>query len=385
MSLIIDEAFLARTLVDLVQIDSRNPSLVPGAPGEATIAAYIAGALTRLGLDVTTHAFAPGRVNVVGVLRGAGGGPCLMLNGHMDTVGVEGMADPFSGAVRDGRVYGRGSQDMKGGLAAMIAAAKALVDAGVPLAGDLIVAAVADEEYYSAGTEDLIKHHRADAAIVAEPTNLALVRAHRGFIWYQMETIGRAAHGSRYNEGIDANMRMGRFLAELDKLERAVRQRPPHPLAGPPSLHAGLIQGGTGISTYAARCELQIEWRSAPGETEPQVTGELQGIINRLAAADPTFKASLRVNCQRPPLETDAGAEIVRAVEDAALRRLGRVPAHAGASFWSDAALLATAGTQAILMGPVGDGLHSAEEWVDLASVRDLAIVLAETAAAFCG
>ena len=180
---------------------------------------------------MTTYEIAPGRVNIVGVLKGRGSGRSLLLNAHMDTVGVEGMIhDPFGAEIRDGRLFGRGAQDMKGSLAAMIGAVKALVDTGADLAGDVLLTAVADEEHGSIGTDDLVKQVSADAAIVTEPTNLTLCRAHRGFIWFDVETFGRAAHGSRFEEGIDANMRMGRFLAQLDKLEQDLRQRPPHPL-----------------------------------------------------------------------------------------------------------------------------------------------------------
>src|SRR5688572_3172355 len=135
--LTIDRDFATRTLTDLVRINSINPSLVPGAPGEGEIAAYVAALMERLGMTVTVHEAAPGRPSVVGVLRGSGGGRRLMLNGHLDTVGVDGMADPFSGELRDGRIYGRGAQDMKGSLTACFTAVKALIDARVPLAGDV--------------------------------------------------------------------------------------------------------------------------------------------------------------------------------------------------------------------------------------------------------
>jgi acetylornithine deacetylase len=260
---------------------------------------------------------------------------------------------------------------------------KALKDAGVELAGDLIVTAVADEEHLSMGTEALLKEYTADAAIVTEPTNLELVRAHRGFIWYRVETLGRAAHGSRYNEGIDANMRMGRFLAALDELEQDLRRRNPHPLVGVPSLHAPLIAGGTEISTYSSHCELKIERRTAPGETTARATGEIRDIIDRLAAQDPTFKATLEVTAERPPFEIAEGAPIVRTAARAIERRLGRPAVHGGASFWSDAALFAAAGIDTILLGPAGAGLHAAEEYVDLASTADLAYILAETALDF--
>ncbi len=383
-SFAVDEEFLTQTLVDLVRIDSRNPSLASDGPGEAVIGEYVAGALAKLGLDVTTHEYEPGRVNIVGILEGTGGGRSLLFNGHLDTVGVEGMEEPFSAAIRDGRLYGRGSQDMKGSLAAMMAAVKALIDAKISLAGDVMMTAVADEEYLSSGTADIVKHYTADAAIVAEPTDLAICRAHRGFIWYNVETIGRAAHGSRYDEGIDANIRMGRFLAELDELEQVLRQRPPHPLVGPPSLHASIIEGGTEMSIYAAHCLLQVERRTIPGELEPQATQELQDIIDKLSKKDPTFRATVKPFVERSPFEIEANADIVRIVEAAAAKRLGKAPMHAGATFWTDAALLAAAEIDTILLGPVGRGLHSAEEWVDLASVLDLAHILAETSVSFC-
>ena len=381
----IDESYLTQALVELVQINSSNPLLTPGAPGEAAVGAHIAQQMSALGLEVVTHDLGPNRVNVVGILPGKGGGRSLMLNGHMDTVGVEGMAAPFSATIRDGKLYGRGSQDMKASLAAMLAVVKSLNDSGIALAGDLILTAVADEEYGSMGTEDIVRHYRADAAIVTEPTNLALCRAHRGFAWYTIETQGRAAHGSRYQDGIDAIMHMGRFLAELDQLEQELRTRTPHALAGPPSLHASTIQGGTELSVYPARCRLEVERRTVPGESLEAVTAELQAILDRLSAADPTFKATVTSFLDRAPFAVSADAPIVTLLEQATLQRLGALPAHVGAPFWTDAALLADAGIDTVLMGPTGAGLHSAEEWVDLRSVFDLATILTDTAIAFCG
>ncbi len=384
MSFSIDREYVIQTMADLVRINSVNPSLSANGPGEATIGAYVADALKALGLEVTTYELEPNRVNVVGILRGTGTGRSLLLNAHMDTVGVDGVVDPFGAEMRDGRLYGRGSQDMKGSLAAMMGVAKAFVDGGVKLAGDLLITAVADEEYLSIGSDDLVKHVQADAAIVTEPTDLTLCRAHRGFIWYDVETIGRAAHGSRYAEGIDANMRMGRFLARLDKLEQELRQRPPHPLAGPPSLHASLLRGGTEISMYAAHSHLTLERRTIPGETQDQATAELQAIIDQLAAEDETFKAAVKPTFRREPFEIRADAPIVHILEQAMTNRLGAKPAHTGQTFWTDAALLAEAGMDTVLLGPIGQGLHSAEEWVDIQSVIDLAAILAETAVNFC-
>lgn len=380
----INQEFIIQTLIKLVKIDSRNPSLCQDGPGEAALGAEIARLLDGIGLQVFTYPLAANRVNVVGLLPGAGGGPSLMLNGHMDTVGVEGMADPFSAAIRAGRLFGRGSQDMKGSLAAMLGAAKALAESPNRLRGDVIFAFVADEEDRSLGTMDLLKHHQAEAAIVTEPTDLALVLAHRGLFWYEVETMGKAVHGSRYTEGIDAIMRMGRFLSRLEVLERDLRGRAGHPLTGPPSLHAALIAGGTDSCTYADSCRLQIDRRSIPGERAQQVTFELQEIIDQLEADDPTFQAALRLAVQRPALETDRDSEISRAVQRAAQHVLEQEVVQTGAAYWSDAALLAEAGMEAVLFGPVGAGLHGPEEWVDLESVVQLAAVLVETAGSYC-
>jgi acetylornithine deacetylase len=381
----IDQKSVIQTLSDLVRINSINPSLSPEGAGEAEIGAYVADTLSALGLAVKTYEIEPGRVNVVGFLKGRGKGRTLLLNAHMDTVGVDGMtSDPFGAEIRGGHLYGRGAQDMKGSLAAMISAAKILVDGGIELGGDLLVTAVADEEFASIGTEDLIKHVTADAAIVTEPTNLTISRAHRGFIWYNVETFGRAAHGSRYQEGIDANMRMGRFLSRLEKLEQDLRQRVPHPLVGSPSLHAPLLQGGSEPSIYASHCLLQIERRTIPGETDPQATAELQAIIDQLAKEDTTYRAEVKATFIRDPYEIDAEARIVKTLDRAYTLHTGHMHAHTGQSFWTDAAILAGAGIETVLIGPIGHGLHSVDEWVDIQSVVDLAHILAQTAYDYC-
>jgi acetylornithine deacetylase len=380
-----DRAFIVRTLTEMVRINSVNPTVAPGGAGEAEIAAYIAKTLAAIGLQAETFESAPRRTTAVGTLRGTGGGRSIMLNGHADTVGVEGMADPFSGEIRDGRVYGRGAHDMKGSLAACIGAAKMLADARVALRGDFFVAAVADEEYGSLGTADLVTRCRPDAAIVAEPTNLQVCLAHKGYIWIEVETTGRAAHGSRFTEGVDAVMRMGRFLAALDRLERALREGPAHPLVGPPSLHAAMIEGGTGLSTYADRCRLKIERRTVPGETVDAAVDQIRAIAAKLAAADPTFCASVRPFFSREPFEVSPDAAIVHTITGAATEVLGRAPALVGDSPWMDSALLAEAGVETVVMGPIGAGEHSAVEWADIDSVVRMAEILARTAVQYCG
>lgn len=381
----IDRQYTLDTLARLVQINSINPTLAPGAPGEREIAAFIRDSLAAAGLD--THVFEPepGRTSVVGRLAGTGGGRSLMLNAHCDTVDVQGMAEPFSGVIRDGKLYGRGSFDMKGSLAACMSAAKALGDAGTRLRGDVVVAAVADEEYGSLGTSDLIKHVKVDGAIVTEPTALEVCLAHKGYMWIEVQVAGRAAHGSKFQLGIDANMKMGAFLHRLSDLERDLRSRRPHPLVGPPSLHAALLNGGSGLSTYAPLSTLQIERRTIPGETAEQATAEIQRVVDDLAAADPDLHATVRPFFVRDPFEVAPEAAIVQCIDRAARQVRGVAPAHIGDTPWMDAALLQAAGVETVVCGAAGTGAHADVEWVDVESVIKLAEMLAIAAAEYCG
>jgi acetylornithine deacetylase len=381
----IDRDYTLATLARLVQINSINPTLAPGAPGEAEIASFIADSLRGCGLNAEILEPAPGRTSVVGRLAGTGGGRSLMLNAHCDTVDVPGMAEPFSGAIRDGKLYGRGAYDMKGSLAACMAAAKAIKDANAALRGDVIVAAVADEEYGSLGTSDMIGRVKVDGAIVTEPTALEVCLAHKGYLWIRVEVTGRAAHGSKFQFGIDANMKMGLFLARLSELERDLRARPPHPLVGPPSLHAAMLHGGAGLSTYAPSCTLQIERRTVPGETEEQAIAEIQAIVDVLAAQDPDFRATVRPFFVRDPFEVSPEAAIVKALDRAAAKVRGVEPAHIGDTPWMDSALLQTAGVETVVCGAAGAGAHSDVEWVDVESVVQLAEILAECAVDYCG
>ncbi len=380
----IDASWLDSTLQELVRINSINPTLDPRAAGERAISEYIATSLGALGLDVTIHDLGPGRASVVGRLRGSAPGRTLMLNAHIDTVDVEGMDAPFSGDIHAGRLYGRGSYDMKGGLAAMMAAVKALADAGCPHGGEILLAGVADEEYASLGTQDLLGRYQVDGAIVTEPTALDICLAHKGFIWFEVTTHGRAAHGSRFDLGIDANMRMGRVLADLDRLEQDLRGRHPHALVGPPSLHAAMLAGGTGLSTYAASCSLKIERRTIPGEQTAQVVEEIEGILQKQMGRDPSFEADLKVVLVREPFEVSPDAPVVRALTDGASAVLGHPPAYVGQTPWMDAALLSASGIETVVMGASGAGAHAKEEWADLPSVHALAQCLVEAALRYC-
>jgi acetylornithine deacetylase len=367
----IDETFVTRTLQDLVRINSVNPSISPEGKGEAEIACYLAIALRDMGLEVAVHEPQPARPSVVGILRGSGGGHSLMLNAHIDTVGVEGMSDAFSGAIRGRKLFGRGAYDMKGSVAACVGAMKALSVAETSLPGDVLVALVADEEFASIGSADLLERYRPDAAIVTEPSALQICVAHKGFIWLEVETTGRAYHGSQYEHGIDANMRMGRFLNELEFVERDLRRRQPHPYVGPPSLHAATLRGGTGLSIYAASATLQIERRTIPGESTEQAIADIAAIIERLSAQDDSFKATMKTL-------------LVRSLASAATNVLGDPPKYIGENPWMDSALLSAAGVETVVFGPDGTGAHSDDEWVDLDTVARLSQILADTAVRYC-
>jgi acetylornithine deacetylase len=383
----VDRDFIVRHLEALVRIPSVNPDLVPGAGGETEIARYLARACEGLGMRAEIAMAAPGRPNVIAVLTGAdpARGRSLMLNGHTDTVGDAGMEAPFEPR-RDGdRLYGRGSNDMKAGLAAMLAAVAAVRASGVRPLGDVTLTFVADEEYLSVGTEAVAKAYRADAAIVTEPSGLRLRIAHKGFVWAKIRTEGRAAHGSDFRTGIDAILHMGRVLAAIEHLENKVFPPRAHALLGRASVHAALIEGGEGLSTYPPSCTLQIERRTLPGETDATVRAELEEILAGLSRQDSSFRGTVELIGAREPLEVDENAAIVRAVDAAAETVLGARPDHVGGAGWTDAALLAAAGIPTVIYGPSGAGGHSAVEYVEIPSIVDCAKVLAHTIAAFCG
>jgi acetylornithine deacetylase len=362
-------------LKDLIAVDSVNPSLVPGAAGEAAVARAIAEAMRGIGLTVETQDVAPGRPNVVGTLQGRVAGRSLMFCGHIDTVGVSGMKAPFDPAERNGRIYGRGSQDMKSGVAAMIDVARVISESGGLDAGKLVIACVVDEEHASIGADALVTRWRADAAVVTEPTDLQVAIAHKGFEWVEIETEGVAAHGSRPREGRDAIRLMARVLNGLDVLDQRLQSRAPHALLGTASLHASLIEGGRELSSYPDRCHLQMERRTVPGEAPGAAGREVEELLTRLRGEDPGFKAASKVMFARSPYEIGANHELPQTM----LKAAGSSGSPIGMSFWTDAAILGDAGIPSILYGPTGAGLHSVEEWVDAKSVltcRDALVAL---------
>lgn len=374
---------LFKLLKSLVSINSVNPDLVPGAKGEGEIAGFVAGWLREKGLEVHLEEAGKGRPNVIAVARGTGGGQALMLNAHLDTVGVAGMERPFEPALRDGSLYGRGALDTKGALAAFMLAAAAAAKAG--LRGDVIFTAVVDEEYASLGTEAIAKKWKADGAIVGEPTGLALVVAHKGFAWFEIETCGVAAHGSLPETGVDAIVKMGKVLAGLEQMSNRLAAAKRHPLLGPGSMHASLITGGQEFSSYPARCTLCLERRTLPGENIGEIEAELGGMLEEIRAEDPEFKASIKTKLFRGPLEVARDEPIVQALAGQVAAVTGKEPEFKGMGGWMDSALLAEAGIPSVIFGPAGEGLHGVTEWVDLESVRQCYEITLATIKEFCG
>jgi acetylornithine deacetylase len=364
----------------LVAIDSVNPSLVPGGAGEREVAAAVVAWARAAGLEADVLEATAGRPSVVVRARGTGGGRTLMLCGHVDTVTTEGMADP--GPRIDGdRFFGRGAYDMKAGVAAALVACREAAALG--LRGDVVVAAVADEEHASLGVQEVLGAVAADAAIVTEPTELELVVAHRGFVWAEIEVTGRAAHGSRPHLGVDAIVKAGPVLTAIGALDEALGART-HPLLGRGSVHASTIRGGEELSSYPARCVVGLERRTLPGETAADIEAELEALLDRCRAADPALEARARILLVREPFEVARDAELVATVRAAAGEVLGTPPPIAGASYWADAAFIAAAGIPTVMFGPTGEGAHAAEEWVSIASTEAVARTLVATAARVC-
>jgi acetylornithine deacetylase len=368
-------------LARLVAIDSVNPSLVPGGAGEPEIAAFVAAWARDAGLKAEVLEATPGRPSVLVRARGMGGGGTLLLCGHCDTVTVEGMRNPYTPRVDGDRLYGRGAYDMKAGLAAALVACREAAALG--LRGDVIVAAVADEEHASLGVQEVLATLRADAAIVTEPTELGLVVAHKGFAWSEVEVNGRAAHGSRPHLGIDAIAKTGPILTALGALDAALGART-HPLLGRPSVHASVIRGGEELSSYPGRCVLGLERRTLPGETGADVEAELGSLLDACRAADPELDAAQRTLLVRQPFEVARDAGIVELVRRAAAAVLGAPPAIGGASYWADAAFIAAAGIPTVMFGPGGEGAHAAEEWVSISDSEAVARILVGVAERVC-
>ena len=355
-------------LKSLIEIESVNPTLVPGGAGEGRLAQHLLSLLLAEGITSSLEEVSFGRFNLVSRVRGLRLGPRLLLNGHLDTVSVEGMAEPFTPVERHGKVFGRGALDMKAGLASAVAALIAIHQQKEKLHGEVVLAAVVDEEDLSLGTQHFLRNWPGDSpfdfALVTEPTNLKVCSAHKGFAWLEVSTAGVAAHGSRPTEGVDAIRAMGRLLHELELLDRRLQGGPAHPLLGTGSLHASLIQGGREWSSYPDQCLLRYERRTVPGEDDPVVAAELSSILGKIRQSDSCFRGEGRLVFSRTPLEVDREEANLRRFFESARHLLPEHVEWGAASFWTDAALLSDAGIPVAVFGPRGEGLHSLEEYV---------------------
>jgi len=380
----IDHSYVREVLNELVATDSVNPSVGKGR-GELAISNLLYDRLASISLlEVRKQHVIDDRWNIVAILKGIGGGRSLMLNGHMDTVGVEGMTiDPFKPFVKDGLLHGRGACDMKGAIAAMIGAAKSLVK--VRLRGDVMFTFVVDEEHLSLGTQKLVEDYKADACIVGEPTAMRLATTHKGFIWIEIDFKGKSAHGSVPEKGVDAIVQATTFVAQLPKLQERLNSKQ-HPLLGPPKIHTSTIEGGTHWSIVPDHCILTLERRTIPGETDASVLNEIQQVLDALKEQNENFTASARKVFERPPLETATTEPVVQELQRAIIDAGGTNAEVTGAPYWTDGALLALSGSiPTCLFGP-GDirQAHSPDEYVNLEEVLRAAETYCNVARRFC-
>lgn len=367
----------------LVRVNTVNP---PG--NELEGARALARWLSDHGIEAEIDEFLPGRANLTARVRGRGDGPTLMLNTHLDVVpaGDGWSRDPLAGAVENGRVYGRGAADSKGSLAAMAAALVTARDAGVIAQGELVLAAVADEESGSAGARHLLGRCRPDAVIVGEPTGLRLVTAHKGSLRPVVEVRGRAAHAAQPQLGASAVEAAADLLRELRAYAGDLGRRA-HPLVGPPTLTAVLVQGGEALNAVPERCRITFDRRLIPGETEQGALEEFKAVLARFAAERPGLGVEVvdLAPSTGGPSETAPDHPFVAACRRA-LRRMGQTDEPAGLVFNCDMSHFHAAGVPAVVYGPGSVAvMHAADEYVDIADLEAAVVGYVAVAAEVLG
>jgi acetylornithine deacetylase or succinyl-diaminopimelate desuccinylase len=364
---------------------------------ETETARYIHDFFVSEGIDVELIPVVDGRCNVVATLKGTGGGKRLLFTGHTDTVPPYDMPDPYEVKIVDGVMYGRGVVDMKGGLACMMMAMAAIKRAAITLSGDLIFAALIDEEAKSLGTRAWLESCGSlpDGAIVSETSNMDICIGHRGLEWFEFTFHGKTVHGGRQKEGINAIQKAMKFINRLeDDLIPAIESKKPHPVIGSPSMNYGLIRGGTQPSTVAGECILQIDRRWIPGENFNDIIQEYQQIIDELSAEDPKFKADLKVmdisymdeKYIHEVMDTDAGDPVVKAAEKAIEEVMGKKALMRPFTAWTDGGLINYYGkVPTIVLGPGEmESAHSATEHLEVSSLVPAVRIYGAIACDFC-
>ncbi len=378
----IDDQQLVAFTQALIRCQSWNP------PGDETgVAALVAQQLEGFGLEVEIDPLGPSRHNVTGRLRGGGAGQGgLLLAGHLDTVPPgDGpwSHDPLGGRLEDGRIYGRGAADMKGGLAAMVFAAGALARSGLELPGNLLVAGTVGEEVDCRGAQALLEKgwlEGVGAIAIPEPTGVELCIAHKGALWLRVETQGRAAHGARPDLGVNAILRMADVIRDMVAVEW---DAPPHPLLGRPTLNVATILGGTKTNMVPDRCELTVDIRTLPQQSHGSVLAQLEGILRNLGSADGEAPAVLEVLNDRAGLSTPADHPFVETAQKVGRALWGRRMMVRGAPYYTDGSVLGPGtGLPVILLGPgeVGQA-HQTDEWVSTEALSQAARFYAALAA----
>lgn len=382
------EAQVAALISDLVRIESVTPWLIPNGAGEAAIARWIAGWLADLdGVDVSLEEVADGRPNLIAHLPGYGKGPSLVLNAHADTVGYANWPERALVPERDGeRLVGLGAADDKSSCAMGMLALRSLVERGVRLRGDLVLACTIDEEGVSIGTEDLIRRHRMDAALILEPEGIdRIIVEHQGFGWVDLVAHGRAAHGSAPDVGVDAIARMAEVIEGLGRLDATGFGHGAGGLSGPTVFHTGTIRGGTDYATYPSECVLGIEIGTQPGEHLADRIREIEGLFADVARRHPGFRGEVRVRLDREPFRAQGHERLYDALAAAVERTTGRPAVAGGYNGWGDSGLTQAAGIATLSYGARGGNFHAPDEWVSVNEVVQGVEILEEAIAGYCG
>jgi acetylornithine deacetylase/succinyl-diaminopimelate desuccinylase family protein len=362
------------TLADLVSINSINPAYENGTPEEG-VASYVERFFAEREIETFRQSVLPGRSNVIARLPGRNPQRRVVMEAHMDTASITGMSiPPFEPVIREGRLYGRGACDTKAGLAAMMHAVAWMREESITPPCEVWLAAVVDEEYLFRGVLALCEGLQADAAIVAEPTELRAIIASKGVLRWNVRTAGKAAHSSKPHLGVNAISHMALVVAALDREAQRLR-RNAHPLLGPATLNVGVIRGGVQVNFVPDRCEIEIDRRLLPGETPETVLAHHETILADLRAQHPQLRVeSDPPMLADPALETDAEAQVAQRARDV-LIGMGLNGELSGVPYGSDASKLSRHGVPSIIFGPGSiDRAHAAVEYVDCDQV-----VLAES------